>query len=225
MSDENGFSEDILSSEDEMGMSKTQHHQVPLGKGWFTGRVYIPETESESGKNSYDDERRDSQWPTLKPLALRFTNKQVLGKKCCPSKSIGKENVSDGANLTRKHPLPLLPRVSVPVSTPGTTPSRYPCPSRTQTSVYTKDHHQTVRSEDTSTSTSTTSDVLKELKKTNEILPTLVNRVEKTEERMEKLENNMYTPSSSSSGSSSSSSGWKPRSSRRKEVPLQVRVR
>ena len=85
MSDENGFSEDILSSEDEMGMSETQHHQVPLGKGWFTGRVYIPETESESGKNSSDDECRDSQWPTLKPLALQFTNKQVLGKKSCPS--------------------------------------------------------------------------------------------------------------------------------------------
>ena len=45
MSNENGFSKDILSSEDEMGMSETQHNQVPLGKGQFTGQVYIPETE------------------------------------------------------------------------------------------------------------------------------------------------------------------------------------
>ena len=57
MSNENGFSKDILSSEDEMGMSETQHNQVPLGKGRFTGQVYIPETKSESGKNSSDDER------------------------------------------------------------------------------------------------------------------------------------------------------------------------
>ena len=47
MSDENGFSEDILSSEDEMGMSETQHHQVPLGKGRFTGsHVQICQLES-----------------------------------------------------------------------------------------------------------------------------------------------------------------------------------
>ena len=76
-----------------------------------------------------------------------------------------------------------------------------------------------VKAEDTSNSTSTdANDVLKELKKMNEILLTLVNCVEKTEEQMEKLENNMYTPNNSSSGR-------KPRSSRRKEVPLQLRVR
>ena len=92
MGDENSFSEDVPSSEAETVMSETQHHQLPIGMGWFNGRVYIPETKSESGKDSSYDERRDSQRPALKPLALRFHNIQASGKKRCRSKSVGKEN-------------------------------------------------------------------------------------------------------------------------------------
>ena len=40
MSDENGFSEDILSSEDEMGMSQTQHH-APASYSTLRNKVAI----------------------------------------------------------------------------------------------------------------------------------------------------------------------------------------
>lgn len=41
---------------EETVMSETQHHQLPLGMGQFNGQVYIPKTESESGKDSSNDE-------------------------------------------------------------------------------------------------------------------------------------------------------------------------
>ena len=59
--DENGFSKDLPSSKDETVMSDTQHHQLPLGMQWFNGWIYIPETESESGKDSSNAEHCDSQ--------------------------------------------------------------------------------------------------------------------------------------------------------------------
>ena len=71
-----------------------------------------------------------------------------------------------------------------------------------------------------STSSSSAS-MLQELKKTNDLLVTLVHRVEKTEERMQKME---MTLKSSSPSSSSSGSSCSHKQSRKKDVPLQVKV-
>lgn len=145
----------------------------------------------------------------------------------------GKKNSTDIANQdhlprARKRSLPLLPPVSVSTSRStksffGANSSSHPPPMQTSPS-----HSESTPRENChpmlSGSTSTSSDpndVLQELRKTKSAaIVTLVSRVEKTKEWMEKFEKNVCSPVSSSS----SSSDHKARSSRKKDVPLQVRV-
>lgn len=121
----------------------------------------------------------------------------------------------------------LLPPVSVSTSRStksffGANSSSHPPPMQTSPSnseSTPRENCHPMLSGSTSTS-SDPNDVVQELRKTNQQLVTLVSRVEKTKERMEKFEKNVCSPVSSSS----SSSDHKARSSRKKDVPLQVRV-
>lgn len=144
----------------------------------------------------------------------------------------GKKNSTDIANQdhlprARKCSLPLLPPVSVSTSRStksffGANSSSHPPPMQTSPSnseSMPRENCHPMLSGSTSTS-SDPNDVVQELRKTNQQPVTLFSRVEKTKERMEKFEKNVCSPVSSSS----SSSDHKARSSRKKDVLLQVRV-
>ena len=245
----NGLQSSEESSDEQKKSGKQPAPKIAKPRSYKNG----PQSSEESSDEQYRDrDSRLSAPKKVKPLTPRSTNGLRAKVQSAPtpkrvklltprsstfrttprSRSAGKENSSDTANRdhlsrARKRSLPLLPRVSVSARSTksffgANSSSSNPPPVRSAS-------HENYRSENyhptppgsTSSSTDPINEnpVLQELRKANQLLVTLVSRVEKTEERMEKLERNVCT----STPVSSSSSDHKA-SSRRKKVPLQVRV-
>ena len=83
-----------------------------------------------------------------------------------------------------------------------------------------RDHQSSSRAQSSRNLPGDVSSVLKELKKTNEILATFITRIEKTETRMDKVEVTLQ----SSSVSSSESDSTRAKKTRNRDVPAPVMV-
>ena len=199
---------EVLFSDSDCEELQTRHHQIPLEKGRFNGRILVPMTSREEEDAGDISPRSDGKKQNA--LSIR---KENIPPKCTattpsradvhsPSYSLSFSSGTCGSNQRRS-----TSKFSKNKADESSLCAMAP------TSNLPKNAKEQFRGE--------SNNVLHELQRTNQFLTELVHHVEKTEKRMEKVE--MAINSSLSSGSSGSSSSC----SKRKKtlhIPLQVKV-
>ena len=203
------------------GEIETQHHQVPYEKGRFNGRIYLPITSDSESISETES------IPVKSPSDVRGPGHKTgssVQSSTPRSTSANKENTSVVSMSKKKYksqtPSRQVVKTTRRLSHPafGTKSGTSSLSSKVSQSA-SRGHQSSSRAQPSRNLPGDVS-VLKELKKTNEILATLVTRIEKTETRMEKVEVTLQ----SSSVSSSESDGTRAKKTRNRDVPAPVKV-
>ena len=186
----------------------SQVEQIPFGKGRFNGRIYLPD----SSDDHCDDlsPEKESQPPAVRsktPVSIQRKSPYFVESKS-QDKSKGmqkrKRSASSLLQSARKSIHPPLPTVSTDIDTENTPPDcRKDAGDSRPKSMYAIDR--------------STDAVLKQIQKTNDLLSVVAQRLNNTEKRLDKVEDEVSNAGSSLSSDNSTSTA-------KKRVPLPVSV-
>ena len=179
-----------------------QPEQIPFGKGHFNGRIYLPDSDDLDAEESTVPARKQkgpvSNLRSKTPSSSPWTHDKPTHK--------GKDN----EKLKRKR----LPSSHLPSDRNITV--RLPNVTKTTTAGDDNKENSPIADQRKDLEESTDS-VLKQIQKTNDLLGVVAKRLDSTERRLSKMENDIWSTRSSSSSDNSTNKA-------RKKVPLLVSV-